>query len=887
MSSFPFLTLPPELRHLVYEYYYTTADGYFLQPISRKLAAANGLPIDLALMYTCRLIAYETRDLPLSYNKVTVLRSTIQNFVLGLAALTMFSSPSFRNSAFLRQSNRFSALCEALEFTLRTLAQRPSEKFDRIVEYELLGWEHRSSDRLLNFLDQSFKPWDVPHPDVLAEMERRYSDDHLWSKLEAWGPDEHQKKEYLAKFRFSAASAAIDWLTKVPAKKRVCIRGLGIIEDYPSVGRQECHAAGLVPFCKENPQLRISHRVSMLNVIFSRALLRRATSFASLRAYARHEIGEVAFKEASSASFSEIANWLAETVSLPEAGMPNGAYTFTLDGEPIPVICSRIFQHIVLRKEAMRITMKQSLPSLDEGTRLDIAPRLHRGHGNAFAQLIDNTSFIKANFDPGQLEDPEKMLAEFQRIGAWRFLENYRGFQFDFELLRPPSVYNLPRLGALTMPGLQSIFVLGTLLVTSVNALSLPAGVPRDISEFRDKHPYTPPKHEHREIVRIRASKNDTDDVSDEFKMGVRKANGGGTLHLAKGKTYVIGKALDLTGLEDIHIHLEGEIRFTDDVEYWQENAWYHPFQQSIMFWKWGGKDIKIYGNGVIEGQGQRWWNEFESGTGSILNPDNKYYRPILFYAENTTNLDVSGIHLKDSPCWDNFIVSSKNIKYTDVVATALSNNGSIIPKNTDFMNTMNTSTVRIERTWVNIDDDCFSPKPNSSDLYVNTMYCNGTHGQSMGSLGQYKGEVSNVYDVHIENVWMMNGDYSAARIKVWAGEETGTGFVNNVTFKNFWVARMDYGIFLDSCYFNISSEECNAHPSGMQITNIHFENFTGYTSGVYGNDVARLSCSAAEDAVCANITVKDFNVRTPCGGEPVIICDGMHGKVYDSDGGD
>lgn len=22
------------------------------------------------------------------------------------------------------------------------------------------------------------------------------------------------------------------------------------------------------------------------------------------------------------------------------------------------------------------------------------------------------------------------------------------------------------------------------------------------------------------------------------------------------------------------------------------------------MFWKWGGKDIKIYGNGVIEGQG-------------------------------------------------------------------------------------------------------------------------------------------------------------------------------------------------------------------------------------------------------------------------------------------
>ncbi|RBR02880.1 uncharacterized protein FIESC28_11827 [Fusarium coffeatum] len=402
---------------------------------------------------------------------------------------------------------------------------------------------------------------------------------------------------------------------------------------------------------------------------------------------------------------------------------------------------------------------------------------------------------------------------------------------------------------------------LGVFAIATIDAVSLPQDVPRDVSDFRQNHPYKPPKHEHRKIIKIRASRDHQDDVSKDFERGVRQADRGNTLYLPHGQTFVIGKALDLTGLNDIHIHLEGEIRFTDNVTYWQENAWYHPFQKSIMFWKWGGHDIKIYGNGVIEGQGQRWWNEFEAGTGSILNPDNKYYRPILFYAENTTNLDVSGIHLKDSPCWNNFIVSSKNISFTDIVATALSNNGSIIPKNTDFMNTMNTSTVRIERTWVNIDDDCFSPKPNSSDLYVNTMYCNGTHGQ-----------------------------YSGARIKVWAGNETGTGFVNNVTFKNFWVARMDYGIFLDSCYFNKSASECNAHPSGMQITNIHFENFTGYTSGVYGNAVARLSCSSADDAVCANITLKDFDVKTPCGGEPVVICDGMHGDVgvdcvpYESD---
>ncbi|KAF4822991.1 putative exopolygalacturonase B [Colletotrichum tropicale] len=412
-------------------------------------------------------------------------------------------------------------------------------------------------------------------------------------------------------------------------------------------------------------------------------------------------------------------------------------------------------------------------------------------------------------------------------------------------------------------------------------AVELPAGVPRSLQEFRDVHPYTPPSNGcGRKTVEIRASRNDTDDVSEEFRKGLQDANNGGTLYLPKGKTFVIAKALDLTFLNDVHVRLEGEIKFTDDVAYWQENAFEHPFQKSIMFWKWGGKDIKIYGDGVINGQGQRWWNEFNAGIGSILNPDNKYLRPILFYVENTTNLEVEGIHMKDSPCWTNFIVGSSNIQYKDVIATAITNNGSIVPKNTDFFDSLDVQDVRIERVWVNIDDDCFSPKSNNTNLYVNTMYCNGTHGQSIGSLGQYAGEMSFVKDVHIENVWMLNGDYSGARIKTWAGPNVGYGYVENITYKNFWLARMDYGIILDSCYFNINETTCEQYPSGMNVSNVLFENFTGYTSGIYGNAVAKLTCSTNPDAVCHNITVKNFNVTSPCGGDPVIICDGIDGGI-------
>lgn len=208
-----------------------------------------------------------------------------------------------------------------------------------------------------------------------------------------------------------------------------------------------------------------------------------------------------------------------------------------------------------------------------------------------------------------------------------------------------------------------------------------------------------------------------------------------------------------------------------------------------------------------------------------------------------------------------------------------------------------------MERAWVNIGDDCFSPKSNATDLHVDTMYCNGTHGQSMGSIGQYDGEKSFIRDVVVENVWMLNGQHGA-RLKTWAGQGVGYGFIDNITFRNFWNANNEYSAFLDACYFNVSlttsprertrkkrvwggearkgdinrlrqinSAECAAHPSNVNITNVLFENFTGYTSGKYGRAVARLTCSP--NAVCSNIRFSNFDVTSPCG-PAVVICDGI-----------
>lgn len=87
----------------------------------------------------------------------------------------------------------------------------------------------------------------------------------------------------------------------------------------------------------------------------------------------------------------------------------------------------------------------------------------------------------------------------------------------------------------------------------------------------------------------------------------------------------------------------------------WKTNA---NTNRPVMFWKWGGNNTKIYGEGVLNGNGQRWWNEFAGN--QILDSDNTYLRPVLFYAQNTTGWSIEGITFKDSPCWNNFIVTCK-----------------------------------------------------------------------------------------------------------------------------------------------------------------------------------------------------------------------------------
>jgi hypothetical protein len=66
-----FLQLPRELRDEIYAHYLREETGYVHVAQTNKLQRADGRPIELALTYTCRLVAEEMRGLPLKVNAIT------------------------------------------------------------------------------------------------------------------------------------------------------------------------------------------------------------------------------------------------------------------------------------------------------------------------------------------------------------------------------------------------------------------------------------------------------------------------------------------------------------------------------------------------------------------------------------------------------------------------------------------------------------------------------------------------------------------------------------------------------------------------------------------------------------------------------------------------
>ncbi|CAL1711768.1 unnamed protein product [Somion occarium] len=315
--------------------------------------------------------------------------------------------------------------------------------------------------------------------------------------------------------------------------------------------------------------------------------------------------------------------------------------------------------------------------------------------------------------------------------------------------------------------------------------------------------------------------------------------------------TLNIASRMNMTGLLNKHISVQGAIRFNPDLPYWTGNAFYFPFQDQVAFWLLGGNNIVLDGGGTLDGAGQAWYDAFAKNSSLA--------RPIILTVYQATNITVQNLRMINSPEWVNLVNEGKAATYRNITISAVSTSKNAA-KNTDGWDIYRSDNVIIVDSTVNNGDDCVSFKPNSTNVLVSNLSCNGSHGISVGSLGQYAGEYDIVENVTATNIHMSNAQ-NGARIKAWAGKGVGSGIVQNITFTGFVETNVDNPVVIDQCY-ETDDSDCAKYPSNTYIQDVWFENISGTSSGKEKAVVADLSCSP--DGRCSNVHVDDLKLTPP-----------------------
>ncbi|KAK6504660.1 hypothetical protein TWF481_006600 [Arthrobotrys musiformis] len=393
-------------------------------------------------------------------------------------------------------------------------------------------------------------------------------------------------------------------------------------------------------------------------------------------------------------------------------------------------------------------------------------------------------------------------------------------------------------------------------------------------------HPYTTGKQFPTSPKRTRhcfvdALGNGKDD-SDNILAAAQKCNDGGTIALMDD-LYIIGKALDLTFLKHVDFDIQGTLKFVPDVAYWEANSFKFTFQGANTMILFGGEDINIFGSGkgTIDGSGQTWWDGYAKNS--------SIYRPMMVGVSGMKGGTWSGLRMINPPNWFNWVTDSSDIIYDNIRLDVFSVNSNS-PKNTDGWDTYRTDNLIVQNSIVNNTDDCFSWKPNSTNIVVQNNQCTGSHGMSIGSLGQYYG----VYDL-VENVLVynttMNNVGSAARIKVYPDVNPnvpnngmsggGLGMVNNITYDGMHINSADWAIEVTQCYGQSNRTICTQYPSKLAIQDIWFKNFDGIASKKYDPKVATLVCSSPN--VCQCIHTDNITVKPPSGKPAQHVCANLY----------
>ncbi|KAH9623510.1 hypothetical protein KSS87_012465 [Heliosperma pusillum] len=209
-------------------------------------------------------------------------------------------------------------------------------------------------------------------------------------------------------------------------------------------------------------------------------------------------------------------------------------------------------------------------------------------------------------------------------------------------------------------------------------------------------------------------------------------------------------------------------------------------------------------------------------------------------------NIELSGLRIQNSPQF--------HIKFDGcdgVLINKLQINSPKYSPNTDGIHVENSKNVAIYNALIANGDDCISIGPGSSNVDIQGVVCDHSHGISIGSLGVHNSEAC-VSNITVRGALIKNSD-NGLRIKTWQG---GSGSVSDISFQDIQMENNTNSIIIDQYY--CLTKACRNQTSAVYLSGVTYRNIKGTYNNVQSAPI-HFACS--DTVPCTNITMSEVEL--------------------------
>ncbi|PSN64886.1 extracellular exo-polygalacturonase-like protein [Corynespora cassiicola Philippines] len=327
--------------------------------------------------------------------------------------------------------------------------------------------------------------------------------------------------------------------------------------------------------------------------------------------------------------------------------------------------------------------------------------------------------------------------------------------------------------------------------------------------------------------------------------------------------TYYVNSVLNVTGLDDVDIDIQGTLLWSTDIPFWLNTSLPVGYQNQSTAFILGGNNVRVDGHGVgtLDGNGDYWYEWIRQQP----NTSNYPGRPHQITFNGLKNSVVKGVNFLRSQMWTMSIIHSDNNVFQDILVNNTGNR--VQSSNTDGADTIFSSNIVFKNWTVYNGDDSISFKANSTNILLQDSRFYGGLGIAIGSIGQLRDVFETVENIRAENVFFSD-TLHAFYVKTWTDDQNGyppngggggLGFAEDMVLKNLTIEAMRGSAFaISQCTRFIGAPgQGNCTNSEFQVRDVEIDGMRGTTRS---SRVTSLQCSAV--APCTDIRLKNIDLK-------------------------